>query len=270
MEHGERYKYCKLGGAEPCSAPENAEAVEQLCAHCPIPGELAARRATMNEEIVFFRQTDTKANFQNYCENGLKESAKSLRNLQKLAFLKNVETPGNEFLTKLSYEALIRLFRVELKLDSPSEHGLPTAPNRIVEPEPTIKNLCIHPFTESDVVSLLLHLGVIVEVVSGAEASFQVVSKTLKGKAKGVISAFPAALGVLSNAKLFSGDKRKWSVATASAYGQPLGRRVLGYEKNSLKGDKPGSGAFDKHTRKAEDWLFSWQERLKQTPNGHY
>ena len=153
-------------------------------------------------------------------------------------------------------------------------------PITLIEPKPTIASLCIHPICESDVISLLLHLGVIaeVEVAEGAKTTHHVVSQMLKGKSRGIISAFPAAFGVLSQAKLFSGDKKKWSAATASTYGQHLGRKVLEYEKSlskdnkrdSLNDKKQGSIAFDKYTRKAEDWLFDWQERLEQTPNRRY
>lgn len=125
-------------------------------------------------------------------------------------------------------------------------------------PPLTISALCIDPFTESDLNSLLSHLEAVTESTT-LQGKVLTVAGSLEGKARGVISAFPAAFGVLSRANLFSADKKKWSEATLATYTLKLGKKVLSYEPNALKNGGNGSGAFDKYTDKSQRWLYDWQ-----------
>ena len=137
----------------------------------------------------------------------------------------------------------------------------PTSPQpEIPESLPTVADLCLPPFEPTDLAALLMHLKVIKK--SGGPPYEMITS--LEGKGKSKISKVAAAFTVLSEGGLFSENKDDWSAASKSAYGIPLGAKVLGYQKFG------NSQSFDIGIELTRKWLTRYLQKqhsdLKTTP----
>lgn len=132
----------------------------------------------------------------------------------------------------------------------------------------TIDMLCMNQFSKTDMDELLLHLNVIQRVeTADSTIRYQIKGgRKPMGKAKGMLSAFPAAFGVLERENFFSSNRNEWAIATLAAYGVVLTEKGLNYEVNGTP-NITGSIAFDRYTEKSEKWLERWKTKnLNRNP----
>lgn len=120
--------------------------------------------------------------------------------------------------------------------------------------EKTFANLLKTPFTETDLTRLLIDL----EVVDGDSARCIWEGQKLGGRARGPISAFPAAFRVLKEAGHLRGTAAQWGRAAQLLYGVDLGSKALGYKTDSETGNE--SNVFHQYVEQAELWLESWPD----------
>lgn len=120
--------------------------------------------------------------------------------------------------------------------------------------EKTFANLLKDPFTETDLTRLLVDL----EVVDGDSSRCIWEGRKLGGRARGPISAFPAAFRVLNEAGHLRGTPAQWGRAAQFLYGVDLGSKALGYKTDSETGNE--SNVFHKYVEQAELWLESWSD----------